>query len=360
MKLGVVGLPNVGKSTLFNAMTRAGAMCASYPFCTIEPNIGMVALKDKRVDALAKLYSSKRTVYTTLEFVDIAGLVKGASHGEGLGNKFLANIRQVDAIVHVVRCFEDSNIAHIADSIDPVRDIEIINTELILADLDTLSRRLAKTKVALKGDKKHQFEIDIIDKLTLSLEKGISARNCNLTEEEKEVTKFFFLLSEKKVIYCANVSESEVLGNTYSRQVEEYASSDNSECVVVSAKIEAELADLPLQEQQEFLQELGLAESGLDRIVSAGFRVLSLATFLTVAEKEARAWTIPVGTKAPQAAGKVHTDFERGFIRAEVIPWDVLIACGSYTAAKEKGKVRSEGKDYIVKEGDVAIFKFNV
>ncbi len=360
MKLGVVGLPNVGKSTLFNAMTRAGAICANYPFCTIEPNVGVVALKDKRLDALAELFSSKKTVYTTLEFVDIAGLVKGASHGEGLGNKFLANIRQVDAIVHVVRCFEDANIVHIADSIDPIRDIEVINMELMLADLDTLSRRLAKAKVALKGDKCHQLEIDLIDKLTVSLEAGISARNCDLTEEERELSKSFFLLSEKKVIYCANVSDKDVQGNKYSKQVQEYAKADNSECVVVSAKIEAELAELPVEEQQEFLQELNLSESGLDRIVQAGFRVLALMTFLTAGEKESRAWTIPVGTKAPKAAGKIHTDFERGFIRADVIPWDILLECGSYAAAKEKGKIKSEGKDYVFKEGDVVIFKFNV
>ncbi len=360
MKLGIVGLPNAGKSTLFNALTQAGAICASYPFCTIEPNIGVVALKDKRVDELAKIYNSKKVVYTTLEFVDIAGLVKGASKGEGLGNKFLANIRQVDAIVHVVRCFEDSNVAHIADSIEPVRDIEIINTELILADLDTLNRRLAKVKVALKGDKAFQFEIDVIEKLIISLEKGVNARNCNLTQTERELAKGFFLLTEKKVIYCANVAEKDLSGNAYSRQVEEYARLDNSECVIVSARIEAELGDLDLQERQEFLQELGITESGLDKLVVVGFRTLSLITFLTAGEKEARAWTVCAGTKAPQGEGKVHSDFERGFIRAEVIPWDTLEECGSIAVAKERGKIRSEGKDYTLKDGDVVLFRFNV
>lgn len=360
MKLGIVGLPNVGKSTLFNAITRAGAMCANYPFCTIEPNVGVVALKDKRLDALAKFYNSKKLVYTTLQFVDIAGLVKGASKGEGLGNKFLANIREVDAIVHVVRCYEDNSITHVENTIDPLRDIEIINMELIYADLESLSRRLAKARVALKGDKSYQFDIDTIEKLIGYLEQGVSARNCPLDKDEQALIADFFLLTSKKVIYCANVGEDEAEGNIYSSKVEEYAKADNSESVVVSAKIEGELADLEEEERQAFLQELGFTESGLDKLVAAGFRALSLMTFLTAGEKETKAWTIPIGTKAPQGAGKIHTDFEKGFIRAEVIPWDVLLECGSYAIAKEQGKVRSEGKDYVFRDGDVVLFRFNV
>jgi GTP-binding protein YchF len=360
MKLGVVGLPNVGKSTLFNAITKAGAMCANYPFCTIEPNVGIVPLKDKRLDALAQFYNSKKIVYTTLEFVDIAGLVKGASKGEGLGNKFLANIREVDAIVHVVRCFEDSQVTHVENTIDPIRDIEIINTELIYADLESLNRRLAKARVSLKGDKKYQADIDTIEKLIAALERGEPARNCALSEEERELVKDFFLLTSKKVIYCANVSDSTPSGNDYSAKVEEYARGDNGECVVVSAKIESELTELPDEEREAFLLELGIEQSGLDKLVESGFRALSLMTFLTAGEKEVKAWTIPVGTKAPQGAGKIHTDFEKGFIRAEVVPWDVLIECGSYALAKEKGKVRSEGKDYVFRDGDVVLFRFNV
>lgn len=360
MKLGVVGLPNVGKSTLFNALTNAGAMAANYPFCTIEPNVGVVPVKDERIDALAKLYDSKKIVYTAIEFVDIAGLVKGASKGEGLGNKFLSHIREVDAIVHVVRCFDDSSITHVDGSVDPVRDIETINLELIFADMDTVSRRIDKTRVAMKGgDKKYQSELDILLKIYDGLKVGRLARTLEYTEDEQEFVDSLYLLTSKPVIYCANVSEG-VTENEYTRAVEEYAAKEGSEVVVICAKIEEELNALSPDERQAFIEELGLGESGLDKLIAKSYSLLGLISFLTAGEKETRAWTIKRGTKAPQAAGKIHSDFEKGFIRAEVIDWKTLLDCGNYTVAKEKGKVRSEGKDYVFQDGDTVIFRFNV
>ena len=360
MKLGVVGLPNVGKSTLFNAITEAGAMSANYPFCTIEPNVGVVAVKDKRLDELAKLYNSKKIVYTSLEFVDIAGLVKGASKGEGLGNKFLSHIREVDAIVHVVRCFKDDNVTHVENTIDPLRDIETINLELIFADIEALTRRLAKANNALKADKKYQAEIDVIQKLMQTLEEGKAARHTRLTEEEQKIANDFYLITSKRVIYCANVGEDETSGNDLTLKVNDYAQKDSSESITICAKIEEELAGLEEEEKQMFLSELNIQESGLDKLIKASFKLLGLMTFLTAGEKEVRAWTIPIGTKAPQGAGKIHSDFEKGFIRAEVVDYPILIELGSYTQAKEKGKVRSEGKEYIFKDGDVVLFRFNV
>ncbi len=360
MKLGVVGLPNVGKSTLFNALTKAGAPAANYPFCTIEPNVGIVTVKDERIDALSALYKSKSTVYTAIEFVDIAGLVKGASKGEGLGNKFLSHIREVDAVVHVVRCFDDENITHVDGAVDPVRDIETINLELIFADMDTLSRRIDKTKTAMKsGDKKYKEELDILLKLDAELQAGRPARSAELSKEEKAFADGLFLLTSKPVIYCANVNEGEE-DNDYVRAVKEYAAKENSEVVALCVKLEEELSELPDDEKEMFMTELGLSESGLDKLVSKCYSLLGLISYLTAGEKETRAWTIERGTKAPQAAGKIHTDFEKGFIRAEVIDYASLLECGSYTAAKEKGKVRSEGKDYVVKDGDVILFRFNV
>ena len=360
MKLGVVGLPNVGKSTLFNALTKAGAPAANYPFCTIEPNVGIVTVKDERIDALSALYHSKSTVYTTIEFVDIAGLVKGASKGEGLGNKFLSHIREVDAIVHVVRCFEDENITHVDGKIDPVRDIETINLELIFADMDTLSRRIDKTRTAAKsGDKKYKEELDILLKVDAALQKGLPARSADLNKEEREFVDSLFLLTTKKVIYCANVAEGEE-DNDFVKSVEEYAKKEGSEVIALCVKLEEELSELDDDERAMFMEELGMTESGLDKLVKKCYSLLGLISFLTAGEKETRAWTITEGTKAPQAAGKIHSDFEKGFIRAEVVDYETLIECGSYNIAKEKGKVRSEGKDYVVKDGDVVLFRFNV
>ncbi len=360
MKLGVVGLPNVGKSTLFNALTNANAMAANYPFCTIEPNVGVVRVPDERVDALAKLYNSKSIVYTTIEFVDIAGLVKGASKGEGLGNKFLSHIREVDAIVHVVRCFDDPNITNTEDTVDPLRDIEIIDMELIFSDMDVLGRRIDKTKTAMKGgDKKYASELELEQRIMAGLEKGIPIRNMEFTDEEKVLVDEMFLLTSKKVIYCANVSEGQEECD-YVQRVKQHAEKEGSEVVVLCVKLEEELAALEEEERQMFMEELGLKESGLEKLIKKSYDLLGLISFLTAGEKETRAWTITRGTKAPQAAGKIHTDFEKGFIRAEVVDYNTLIECGSYNAAKEKGKVRSEGKDYVFKDGDVVIFRFNV
>jgi len=360
MKLGVVGLPNVGKSTLFNALTNANAMAANYPFCTIEPNVGVVRVPDERVDALAKLYNSKSIVYTTIEFVDIAGLVRGASKGEGLGNKFLSHIREVDAIVHVVRCFDDPNVTNTEDTVDPVRDIETINMELIFSDIDVLGRRIDKTKNAMKGgDKKYQSELELQQRIMAGLEQGIPVRNMTFTDEEKALVDDMFLLTSKKVIYCANISEGQEECD-YVKRVKDLAASEGSEVVVLCVKLEEELAALEEDERAMFMEELGLKESGLSQLIRKSYSLLGLISFLTAGEKETRAWTITKGTKAPQAAGKIHTDFEKGFIRAEVVPYDTLVENGSMAACKEKGLVRSEGKDYVMKDGDITLFRFNV
>lgn len=364
MKLGIVGLPNVGKSTLFNAITKAGAESANYPFCTIEPNVGMVAVPDDRLDKLAGIYHPKKVTPTVIEFVDIAGLVRGASRGEGLGNKFLAHIREVDAVVHVVRCFEDDKITHVDETVDPIRDIETINLELIFADLESLEKRMERVRKALKGDRKYQAELDLMERVKNNLEKGIPARNLACTDEEAQMLKQMFLLTSKPVIYAANIAEDALLSgsesNSMVQQVMNYAEKEQSEVLIISAKVEAEIAQLDAEEKLLFLRELGIPESGLDRLVRRCYRLLDLISFLTAGPEEVRAWTIKRGTRAPQAAGKIHSDFERGFIRAEVVDYDTLMESGSMAAAREKGLVRSEGKEYEVKDGDVILFRFNV
>lgn len=364
MKLGIVGLPNVGKSTLFNAITQAGAQSANYPFCTIEPNVGIVSVPDTRLDVLAKMYDTEKVTPATIEFVDIAGLVKGASRGEGLGNKFLSHIREVDAIIHVVRCFEDPNIIHVDGSVSPLRDIETINLELIFADLEMVDKRYERVAKTARNDKKYAAEADLLKRIKDVLEAGKPARTLDYSDEDKELLKEIALLTLKPVIYAANVSEDDfangIENNEMVKEVTEFAKTEKSEVLPISAKIEEDISQLEPEEKQLFLEEMNLSQSGLDRLIQKSYALLGLISYLTAGKPEVRAWTITEGTKAPQAAGKIHTDFERGFIRAEVIAYDDLIANGSMTAAKEKGLVRSEGKDYVVKDGDIILFRFNV
>ena len=364
MKLGIVGLPNVGKSTLFNAITKAGAESANYPFCTIEPNVGVVNVPDKRLDVLEKIYNTKKNVYASIEFYDIAGLVRGASKGEGLGNKFLSHIRECESIVHVVRCFDDENIVHVDGSVDPIRDIETINLELILSDLEMVERRLERTmKLVRSGDKKAKAEYALLEELKAHLEAEKPARSFECDEEQAAFLKSLFLITLKPVLYAANVSEDDIISgeeNQYVAKLREYAANENSEVMVVCASLEEQLSGLDEEEEKEMLAEYGLEESGLDKLIRASYKLLGLMSFLTAGEIEVRAWTIKIGTKAPAAAGKIHSDIERGFIRAEIVSYDDLVACGSEAAAKEKGLYRLEGKEYIMKDGDIVNFRFNV
>ena len=366
MKLGIVGLPNVGKSTLFNSLTKAGAESANYPFCTIDLNVGVVTVPDERLNVLGEMYHTKKIIPAAIEFVDIAGLVKGASKGEGLGNQFLANIREVDAIVHVVRCFENSNIVHVDGSINPLRDIETINLELIFSDLEILERRISKVSKVARNDKSAAKELGLLNKIKAHLEDGKLAKTFEEVDDEEEQAwlESYNLLTYKPVIYAANVSEDDLADDAANNEgvkaVREYAKGEQSEVFVVCAEIEAEISELDDDEKKMFLEDLGLEESGLEKLIKASYKLLGLISYLTAGEPEVRAWTITEGTKAPQAAGKIHSDFERGFIRAEVVSYDDLIACGSHTAAKEKGLIRLEGKDYVVKDGDIMLFRFNV